>query len=43
MGALRYYPKRYPDPFSRFATIHFPDKQAHTRRQTDRWSRRLGQ
>jgi len=29
-----YHSKRHPDPFSRFTTVHFPD------RQTDRWARR---
>jgi len=29
-----YHPKRHPEPFSRFATIHFPDR--HTDRETDK-------
>ena len=31
-------PKRHPDPVSRFATVHTPDR--HTHRQTDTWGRR---
>ena len=34
--------KWHPDPISRFATVHFPDRQTerHTDTQTDRWDRR---
>ena len=36
-----HHPKRHPDPNSRFATVHFPDRQTerHTDRQTDTWER----
>jgi len=33
-------PKRHPDPFSRFVTVHFPDRHTDIHRETDRWSRR---
>jgi len=35
-----HYPKRHLDPFSRFATVHFPDRQ--TDRHTHRWTDVLG-
>jgi len=42
-----HHPKWHPGPLSRFATVHFPDRQtetdththAHTHTMTDRWSR----
>jgi len=35
---LTHHPKRHPDPISRFATVHPPDR--HTDTPTDRWARR---
>ena len=33
---LTHHPKRHPDPISRFASVHFPDRH----RQTETWDRR---